>query len=1037
MKISERFAGNNLLFKGDRSLLLRRIPLNAKITKAQASIKPIGRFGRIGPSEDNVVFDAFSPTGTNGETIVRVIGSTVIPITPSWIEIDFHRKITLSRIIGTDMSGSTLQVDIGGGTFIEVNSNGAFKTPGDDNFTLSVDSQAFLPSLSVQKIRLTKTNGTTIGVTQILVRNTATNVTLRIAESAPFFVQPGDLVDAQSSIDFSQMLQASLATAKQENGFYLVPINLNTNTLARIELNLEIETVNQQSALPDKLASVKLPYTYNAVSESVNKSLDLAIPVGARLVSAETRAKIEGSFTNSIVVQGNLDQVNENAIGTVINTTLTQAQAFSLMDTTDSPDIAIDAFDLLLTSVSPVAKLHVDLRADLDGKPDSVSLLSQAIEFSINTDTSPSPTWANVVLSQPIKLTKVSSASANPSRYWLIVQSIEGEAQWSLSDSAEDPLALLQQSTDGGLSWRENVQTEITNHPYAEFRLRQKTETFKIPLEIKIGLGEQATRLKLNKFEPLGRIDFELDSKDLTETVNNFLSAVEQHRCPEGEQLLNSDFQLELDMPTFTLLGWEQIGPGLAPSGTPLDAIIISSDLDTGGISQTAPAVAGCKYELSAEVNVDGEDARIEMIWRGDSCNVVKTEELHLPDGIYQPDDRNTPLYRLRTQAPEGVDQVEIRLVVPNSSSVLVDKISLMASPQALLNADLLERQEDELIGWHLIPEDAQSKKIFAANINNGQRFISNISDFLQPVSLTQKTAVKSGQRFNFEFVGSGKFDVPTTATIPPEVHLSFLRDTGETIERNNPLIIAPDSAETHVLSGTVPDNANQAEIKLLLPQSTTLVVKNTSLVTQELRNIPITFLSQAPGELTVTDLTIGFEQQPAPAPTLPAQGFCDATPASQLPGDECCDENNSCFCNKCQQKTTLDQTIAVLLPGDRPATIGLCQECRLSLLTNTGLLVNEAISIPIRRIDRSIVTQVDSNIALTEVAYIGEVRALRLQQNGLTRVSQLATARIEYLVEVLDVNEDLAESFVIQAKKLLIEKQLKTANVLVHTRTT
>lgn len=1036
MKISERFAGNNLLFKGDRSLLLRRIPLNSKITKAQASIKPIDRFGRIGPSEDNVVFDAFSPTGTNGETIVRVIGSTVIPITPSWIEIDFHRKITLSRIIGTDMSGSTLQVDIGGGTFIEVNSNGAFKTPGDDNFTLSVDSQAFLPSLSVQKIRLTKTNGTTIGVTQILVRNTATNVTLRIAESAPFFVQPGNLVDAQSSIDFSQMLQASLATAKQENGFYLVPINLNTNTLARIELNLEIETVNQQSALPDKLASVKLPYTYNAVSESVNKSLDLAIPVGARLVSAETRAKIEGSFTNSIVVQGNLDQVNENAIGTVINTTQTQAQAFSLMDTTDSPDIAIDAFDLLLTSVSPVAKLHVDLRADLDGKPDSVSLLSQAIEFSIDTDTSPSPTWANVVLSQPIKLTKISSDSSNLARYWLMLQSIEGEAQWSLADSAEDPLALLQQSTDGGLSWRENVQTEITNHPYAEFRLRQKTETFKIPLEVKVGLGEQATRLKLNKFEPLGRVDFELDSQDLTDTVNNFISAVEQHRCPEGEQLLNSDFQLELQMPTFTLLGWEQIGPGLAPSSTPLDAIVISSDIDTGGISQTVAVVTGCIYELSAEAIVDGDDARIEIIWRGDSCNVVKTEALLLPEGIYHSDDRNTPLYRLRTQAPEAVDQVEIRLIVPDSSSILVDKISLIASPQVLLNADLLERQENGLFGWSLNPSDAGSNKIFVANFSNEHRLISNKSDFLQPVSLTQKTAVSVGHSFNFEFTGNGTLD-NVNATTPPEIHLNFLDDSGQIIVRNNPLIIAPDTSETHVLSGIIPDTVSQAEIKFLLPQGTTLVVKDTSLFTQELRNIPITFLSQAPGDLTVTNLTIGFEEQPAPPVALPVLGFCEATPASQLPGDECCNQNHSCFCNKCQQTTTLDQTTAVLLPDNRPATIGLCQACRLSLLTNTGLLINEAMSIPIRRIDRSNTAQIDTNIALTDVAYIGEVRALILQENGLTHISQLATARIEYLVEVLDVNEDLAESFVIQAKKLLIEKQLKTANVLVHTRTT
>lgn len=59
----------------------------------------------------------------------------------------------------------------------------------------------------------------------------------------------------------------------------------------------------------------------------------------------------------------------------------------------------------------------------------------------------------------------------------------------------------------------------------------------------------------------------------------------------------------------------------------------------------------------------------------------------------------------------------------------------------------------------------------------------------------------------------------------------------------------------------------------------------------------------------------------------------------------------------------------------------------------------------------------------LTTVAYIGPARAALLMENGIRTLNNLATTDSAALVRMLDVNEELAESFVAQAKRLLGEE--------------
>ncbi len=1041
MILNDRFTGKDVLFKGNRSLLLRRIPHDAKITNARANIIPVTSDGSIGPSEDDITFN--NNRGDNGEALTRVNQ------TPGWVEIDFHRRVTLISVSGTNLDGATLQVDIGGGTFIEVNPNGAFKAPGDGDFSLTGVFH-LLPGLTVNRIKLTQDAGLSLTISNVRVRNIANNVSLRIGESPPFFSQPGDLVSQQSTIEFSELLQASLSELKAEGGFFELPFNLHSDRLTRLELEINIELLNQQQVLPPGINEVQLPFAYNAVSESKSNKHALSIPVGARIVSEGTGVKIEGSFANSKIVFGSFDELDNDLQLVDVDSGITQAQAFIVAASATASlnnqqqDVAVDGIDLLLTSVSQQVTLQLDLRADLDGKPDNKSLLSQVEKFNIDIDNVATPTWTNIALNAPITLL-LNNQDNNDKRYWLLIQSLDGAAQWSVGASKLNTFAGLQQSKDGGMSWRETTVSNLEGRPEAQFRLRQNSETFHIPVEVKIGSNEQAKRLNLAQFEPLGQINFALNSEQLSNTINEFLQDSEQLSCPQGEQLANSEFELELDLNVFTLVSWEHTGGSIQPVGSPLSGITLSDDTLISGLSQTVPAVANCHYELATRAIISGADSRIELIWSGDSCDPIRTDELILLEkntqssfGLLTPvysllviaPDIFTPVYRLRVIAPELATQVEVRLITPSNSSAFFDSVSLIASPQAIANFDLQEINKSGFVGWTILPENAFENNILNVRFFDGALQITNSSTFLQPAALSQSIDLVAKKQFDLTFNGTSTIN----GTAPegfPEIRLKFSSDKGES--RVNQLLIKPDSSTTHVLSGTIPESVSKAEIQLVIPRDTTLSVANVSFNSVELRDVPITFLSEAPGNLTVSDLTVGYELPQAPLPEIPMSGLCVATPADTAPGDQCedgkCAKSDKSYCSNCRKQAVIKDAQAFRLINNQSTLIGYCENCRQPLVQNGGIPVAETTLVPIRQIDRSRLEIDDSQIALSEVDYVGKVRTQILNENGITRITQLAKADPKMLMEILEISDGLAESLVSQATKLLISHILIKSN--------
>src|SRR5262249_8077226 len=123
-------------FQGDRALRLRSVPGGARIVRATATVTPVDATDGTDPFAETLAFQGAA--GDFGTTKSAPAG---------WVEVDFHARRTLVRVEGHNLANCTLQVDLGGGAYVEINPAGAIRTPNDaTGFTLTSDNAA-LPAL--------------------------------------------------------------------------------------------------------------------------------------------------------------------------------------------------------------------------------------------------------------------------------------------------------------------------------------------------------------------------------------------------------------------------------------------------------------------------------------------------------------------------------------------------------------------------------------------------------------------------------------------------------------------------------------------------------------------------------------------------------------------------------------------------------------------------------------------------------------------------------------------------------------------------
>ncbi|MEZ4706884.1 MAG: choice-of-anchor R domain-containing protein [Caldilineaceae bacterium] len=539
MKLSKRFPGQNIPFEGERTIMIGGLPEGARIEAARVTLTPVA------PPNGALFEERINFNGAN----VGSFGATQVPGVGA-VEVDFHARRTLGRVIGTGLANANLLVDLGG-LFVEINQRGAVRTPGENNlFTLGADG--VLPGLTANRFKLNAPPPPavqpTMNVSQVTVRSVPTNVSLRLGQLAPFWTRVGEMTTPAASTDFADVLQIFVADAEGENGFYLLPLTIHSDLLARLDVDVEIEYMAQQSLLPNGLSETKLQFDYSttADAQSPNTTIEVTLPVGARALADGTNGRVLGSFDDSRIVYGPTGVIAAQAAVTV-NAGTAQAQPY-----TPAANVTASAIDLLLTVTPPGAVLNLNLRADFDGKPDATPLLPQSVELQLSEERDPAARWVSAALPAEFQFKK-------GQRYWLVLQVVNGEVEWGANPATANgtsPLGLHFTST-GGLSWRQSKAEGQSSALDALFRLRYTPAQFSMPLAIQVGAGAAAQRVSLERFAPLGRIDFTLDFAEFAQAINTAAAQAEPTACPTVEHLANPNFE-----------EWLRIGDQLQPLRT-------------------------------------------------------------------------------------------------------------------------------------------------------------------------------------------------------------------------------------------------------------------------------------------------------------------------------------------------------------------------------------------------------------------------------------------------------------------------------------
>jgi hypothetical protein len=956
-----RFDGGSTPFEGRREVLWRQLPEGAEIRSARATVTPVGA-GDPEPFVETLTFDGAQGTlGATRRAVAAPDGSS------GWVEVDFHARRTLDSVSGPELGGASLLVDLGG-VFNPVGRDGSLGGAG--SFQLEDEAEddfAPLPGLTVTRFRLVQVAGSP-DVTKVKVRGVPAGIRLAVGDLPPFLVHPEELSTAVTSPDFASSLQAFLADAAVEQGFHVVPLVLNSQTLARLTVELEVDFAASRPSLPGGLDEVRLAYDFGTVPAEGAGLPPIRVPAGHRVCA--TRGRVVGAFEPGRVVFGPTGATAADPeIYAEVSSQVSQARRIEL----DEP-LEADAVDLLLFAITRNVSLQLDLLEDLDGKPGASSLLGDPVPFELDragAGGSAAPTWTSVPLPREAELPVGGT--------WLVVQALEGTAGWSAAE--ED--AAMQQSEDGALSWRRSRVVGTRAAGFAvQTRLRSAAGGFRLPIELEVG----GHRVGLERFEPLGRTEVALDVPEVLAAVDQAVADASPPRCPETEHLADGSFT------RWVSLGDEPVEPAETPIGNgemlntgmvneppvvtwlehrvPAEWAVVTGrvspvgagDLQQGVfvgdvlgeaepgptvLAQVAPAVGGCVYEVAFSAVASEPDAAVQITWHDAGCDVLRTDRVPIrppsdesqpsdgqllnenpylvsdgqswgePDNqlngsvVWQGPEISSLLHRARFTSPEGTAQAEVRIEVPGGTAAVLD-ISLRATCESLDNGDLRVVEEGVPVGWE--PGTTAPEVVAGADATR----LSNPS--ARPASLSQSLAAEPGRPFTIELEALPA--AGTTATAG-RLELTWLGANGGIVGEPTTLEISDLGFDRRSAAGTTPEEAVKARLDLTVAAESALEVREVGLRFGRTVEVPVILVAQTVGELTISGWEVVTEPIEPKAPDLPQTGLCTPAPPAGEHG-----KAGDCFCVCCGTSQHFQDPTDAVTEAGRPVQLGTCAGC-------------------------------------------------------------------------------------------------------------
>ena len=446
-------------------------------------------------------------------------------------------------------------------------------------------------------------------------------------------------------------------------------------------------------------------------------------------------------------------------------------------------------------------------------------------------------------------------------------------------------------------------------------------------------------------------------------------------------------------------------GEALALLGRP--GISRKVEVMQAAMSQVVPATGNSRYRFAFDGIAQAEGAVGQLIWRGDDCTLRRID--HVDVGVFDADERATldriPRHELFVTSPPGAVQVDVRFATAEGA-MLVDHVELAGS--SVVSGG----------NWQPHAPTTSVTPVGAGiTVTNGGAFDAVVS---QPVTLT----------------GGTNFDLVVSARVPSRgaaVELIFVDDTGTTLGTPR-LELDPLDFDERALSGEVPAGAVESTLRLVVPPGVSVELTALSLTMGTGAAVELRFVSEAPGELTVSAVSVNLDHGTPQLAPMPPGGLCPPTP--QLPTGS----TDECYCCACGEQRPVRRPTPVVTASGRPASVSACPVCGADRVRSGGRSVAHAepVALPrFRALDRpekggsALVVRSRGDVPVTDVNGIAAKRAAQLETIGIRDVLGLAHAEVHAVAGVVGVSERRAAQFIADARELVRTRRARGASAL------
>lgn len=284
---------------------------------------------------------------------------------------------------------------------------------------------------------------------------------------------------------------------------------------------------------------------------------------------------------------------------------------------------------------------------------------------------------------------------------------------------------------------------------------------------------------------------------------------------------------------------------------------------DPAALSQVARVGEGCRYVFSFDALAEPESGAVaELVWTGSRDELLEIDPVPLAASpafgkAFGEEGRPLRPHRRTRTAPRGATRVEVRFRAP-AGQAEVAAASLACTAERVDNGDFRLPLRDDAGGWDALPGPRAA--LLRAEPGGGTLVSATGPGAAE---LVQEVDAAEGTPLALRFQGLARAGPEGEA---PALRVRWMdgagRETGAAAV--HPLL--PDDFTVHVLRLEPPPGTTRAGVALVVPARAGLFARSLSLLAAPEVEVPLRFITQAPGELTVTEARVVYDLAGGPA---------------------------------------------------------------------------------------------------------------------------------------------------------------------------